>query len=148
MMFLIDAKKIAKCVARRVTLALGAGLHEKLDAIITTQKEIFMNQQDALDALNAVNGTLDKIAVESAASVASIAALTAQLAADQAAGNTISPELEAAINAAAAKVAAVDALVPDAAGSGDTSGTGDGSTAGDPVDGSASGGATTTDPTV
>lgn len=68
-------------------------------------------QAEAAAQLATVAATLDKVSAESTALLVEIATLK-DLAAN--AANTVSPELQAAIDAVSTRSAAIDALVPDA----------------------------------
>lgn len=72
-----------------------------------------MTQQEAVDALNRTNETLVKISNETDALLREIDRLNQALAAAIAAGNTITPELKAAIEAVDTRANSIDALVPD-----------------------------------
>lgn len=70
-------------------------------------------QQEATAALVKVNETLVKIAAETESLLAEIKKLEDALAAGGGAGSTVTPELEAAIKATAARAHAIDELVSD-----------------------------------
>lgn len=106
-----------------VKFEIHVHIHHAADSHVTYLLErIAMNSQEAVDKVNELSGkldtanaalatanvTLDKVKAESTASVAAIEALKQALADAQAAGGKITPELEAAINAASNKAAAVD----------------------------------------
>jgi predicted nucleic acid-binding Zn-ribbon protein len=71
-------------------------------------------QQEATAALVKVNETLVKISNETDSLLEEIDKLEAALEAAQDAGGAITPELEAAIRATAARTHAIDELVTDA----------------------------------
>lgn len=73
------------------------------------ERAIAVNQAELLDKLNSVSAVVTKIGQETAGLKDAVAALQAQL---EAAGS-IPPEIVAAVEDLAAKVAAVDELVPD-----------------------------------
>ena len=72
-----------------------------------------MTQQEAVDALTKTNETLVKISNETDSLLREIDRLNKALEAAIAAGNTITPELQAAIAAVDTRANAIDALVPD-----------------------------------
>ncbi len=72
-----------------------------------------MTQQQATEALTRTNETLVKVSNETDALLTEIEALKAALAAAGGPGGTITPELEAAINAVDARAHAIDELVAD-----------------------------------
>ena len=74
-------------------------------------RKMKMNQDELLQNLTALDGAVEKIGAETTALLIEVQALTDALAA---AGNTTA-EVDAALAAVQARVAAVDALVPDAA---------------------------------
>jgi hypothetical protein len=72
-----------------------------------------MTQAEATAALTATNETLVKVSNETDALLREIEKLKAELAAAGGAGGTITPELEAAINAVDTRAKAIDGLVAD-----------------------------------
>jgi hypothetical protein len=74
-----------------------------------------MTQQEATAALTKTNETLVKISNETDSLLAEIDKLNTALAAAIAAGNQITPELQAAISAVDTRANAIDELVPDTA---------------------------------
>jgi len=74
-----------------------------------------MTQAEAVDALNKTNETLVKISNETDSLLAEIDRLNKALADAIAAGNQITPELQAAIEAVDTRANAIDQLVPDVA---------------------------------
>jgi hypothetical protein len=72
-----------------------------------------MTQAEATAALTATNETLVKISNETDALLREIQTLKDALAAAGGPGGTITPELEAAINAVGTRAEAIDQLVPD-----------------------------------
>lgn len=72
-----------------------------------------MTQQEAVDKLNATNETLVKVSNETDALLREIDNLKQQLANAGGPGGTITPELEAAINAVDTRAHAIDDLVED-----------------------------------
>jgi hypothetical protein len=72
-----------------------------------------MSQQEATAALTKTNETLVKISNETDALLREIEKLNKALADAIAAGNTITPELQAAIEAVDTRANAIDELVPD-----------------------------------
>jgi hypothetical protein len=82
-------------------------LNAKLEIIMTTQAE-------AATAINTLVAKLEKISGETTATVNALADVKAQLEAALAAGGSITPELQAAIDAAIVLADAIDAKVPDA----------------------------------
>lgn len=90
-----------------VAIGLLQSINTKLDTII-------MTQQEATQKLTDISAELVKVGTETATLVTNVADLKKALADAQAAGGTITPELEAAINGVAAQAQTVDDLVPDA----------------------------------
>ena len=90
---------------KRINLILRelAQIHHQLE-------HIRMNQAEAAAQLQTISTTLDKVATETTGLQAEIKTL--QDAATN--SDTVSPELQAAIDAVATRAAAIDALVPDA----------------------------------
>ncbi len=88
----------------------AAALDVALLSIIRKVTRIMTTQSEAAAALGTVAATLDKVSAETTSLLVEIATLK-DLAA--AAGQTVSPELQAAIDAVATRAAAIDALVPD-----------------------------------
>ena len=88
-----------------------AALDVALLSIIRKVTRIMTTQTEAAAALSTVAATLDKVSAETTALLVEIATLK-DLAAS--AAQTVSPELQAAIEAVAGRAAAIDALVPDA----------------------------------
>jgi hypothetical protein len=72
-----------------------------------------MTQDEAVTALNKVNETLVKIGDETDKLLKDIEELNAALAEAIAAGNTITPRLEAAIAATGVRADSIDSKVPD-----------------------------------
>lgn len=78
-----------------------------LEDVMTTQNEL-------VTQITALTATVAKIGTETTFLKESVAALQTQLAEAGGAGGTITPELQAAVEALAAQIQVVDALVPDA----------------------------------
>ena len=78
--------------------------------IILGIKKIMSTQAEAVLALTAINEQLAKIGQETSATLAKVAELQALIDA----GATVTPELQAAIDAVKASAQKVDELVPDA----------------------------------
>jgi hypothetical protein len=74
-----------------------------------------MTEPEAVQKLTKTNEVLVKIASETESLQGEIKKLEEALAAAGGAGGTITPELEAAVNATAQRVDAIDALVADVA---------------------------------
>jgi hypothetical protein len=72
-----------------------------------------MTQAEATAALTKTNETLVKVSNETDSLLKEIEKLKAELAAAGGAGGTITPELEAAINAVDTRAQAIDQLVAD-----------------------------------
>jgi hypothetical protein len=80
-----------------------------LDSVINLLKAILMKQTEAVAVLAQSAQTLDKISGETTSLLTEIQTLR-----DIIAGmDNVSPELEAAVNAVAARATAIDGLVPD-----------------------------------
>ena len=81
----------------------------RLDTILERTQEIMSTQAEAAAALQAVATQLDKVKGETTALVAEVQALK------DAATNadTVSPDLQAAIDAVASRTASIDGLVTD-----------------------------------
>ena len=73
-----------------------------------------MNQAELAAELAVVTTQVTKIGEESKATIQKVADLEAAVAAANAAGNTVAPEVVAALDALKAQVNVVDALIPDA----------------------------------
>ena len=74
-----------------------------------------MTNAEAIASLNATNETLAKVSSETDALLTEITRLNEALAAAGGQGGTITPELEAAIQAVSSRAGAIDALVADVA---------------------------------
>lgn len=85
---------------------LTARLNRNMETIMTTQAEL-------VTKVTALTEQVTKIGLETSNLQDSVAALQEQLAAAGGAGGTITPELQAAVDALAAQVQLVDDLVPD-----------------------------------
>jgi hypothetical protein len=72
-----------------------------------------MTQQEALDQMNKTNETLVKVSNETDALLNEIKQLQQELANAGGPGGTITPELEAAVNAVGVRATSIDELVPD-----------------------------------
>jgi seryl-tRNA synthetase len=72
-----------------------------------------MTQAQAVEKLNATNETLVKVSNETDALLRDIEKLKQELANAGGAGGTITPELEAAINAVDTRATSIDQLVAD-----------------------------------
>lgn len=81
-----------------------------LGFIFLSQKAIMTTQAEAAASLQSVSATLDKVSAETSGLLAEVQALK-----DAAANSdSVSPELQAAIDAVTSRASAIDALVPDA----------------------------------
>jgi hypothetical protein len=72
-----------------------------------------MTNEQAIAAMNKTNETLVKVSNETDSLLKEIEKLKAELAAAGGAGGTITPELEASINAVSTRADSIDALVAD-----------------------------------
>lgn len=90
-----------------------AGLYNST-LILQNQKRILMNQAELAAELAVVTTQVAKIGEESKVTIAKVAELQAAVDAANAAGNTVAPEVVAALDALKAQVNVVDALIPDA----------------------------------
>lgn len=72
-----------------------------------------MSNEEAVASLNATNETLAKVSSETDALLTEIKRLEEALAAAGGQGGTITPELEAAVQAVSSRASSIDALVED-----------------------------------
>lgn len=93
---------------------LPKSLLDDIRQIKLDNNRILMNQQEATAKLTEISAKLTKVGSETTTLLKNVEDLKKALADAQAAGGTITPELEAAINSVAAQATTVDELVPDA----------------------------------